>query len=736
MSLFAEYIYPLTEWVKAHPNWALLVTFFISFAESVAIIGSIIPGSVTMTAIGILAGSGLMRIDLTIVAAALGAVAGDSSSYLIGYTFHDRICSFWPFSSYPQWLTYGKDYFTKHGGKSVLIGRFIGPLRSIIPVIAGMVQMEQWRFFLANFISAIGWAMLYVAPGIFIGAASTELPPESATRLFLLILVILASIWLLSLLIKWLFIKLNHLLLLLLENFWGWSARRIYLAKILKLLTPLNETNHHLTATYILLLVLTTLLFSLLIIVIISNHNLTSLNDSVFLFLQSLRTPIFYSLFIAINQTLMPITLILFGGGIGLIIIYYRDWRAFFYWLGLFLICTIILLLINTAINYPRPTGLLKIQGGNSFPNLALGYSTALITALIFWLQSSFRSPLTPKTHALNLQASAIWPNNNCGQIFYFIATTRIINFCCFTLLVILLLQGFSSLYIGDNWFTDNIGAYLCGFNISLLLWLFYRRQVNYYHNKNLLSVALLFLLLFATIFSSILYYKQSWYNHQQYLAEYEIKEELWWQPQRPILPIYRYNRIGRARNFFNIQYVGSLQKLEQTLITAGWQKQNNNFLSILLSRMSWKQTGSSMSLISPLYLNRKPAIIMSYQPHRGNLNQILNIWQSNYYLKNFHQQIWIGTIQPQKSLAFNPFSRRLKNQKFSSQSINLLSAALPKFSQLRISLPTTVTKELAITVVPVILLIKERAKRIPNIPSHPLTICTPKKKRTMDRLK
>src|SRR5262245_55948100 len=142
MHLFTDYIEPLTIWLYAHPRWALLITFLVALTESLAIIGSIIPGSVTMTAIGILAGAGVMRIDLTFLAAILGAIAGDSSSYLLGYAFRDQLITIWPFSRYPNWLLYGKEYFARHGGKSILVGRFIGPLRSIIPLIAGMMHMS------------------------------------------------------------------------------------------------------------------------------------------------------------------------------------------------------------------------------------------------------------------------------------------------------------------------------------------------------------------------------------------------------------------------------------------------------------------------------------------------------------------------------------------------------------------------------------------------------------------
>ena len=207
---FSPYFQPLLEWLHAHPDWALGFTFCISLAESFAIIGSLIPGSLAMTAIGILAGSGVMRIDLTLIAATLGAIVGDGASYALGHTLSDRLPDFWPFKRYPHWLSYGKSYFSKHGGKSVLIGRFFGPLRSIIPVIAGMMHMQQWHFFLANVLSAVGWACLYILPGVFIGEAGSELPGESAMLLFGGVLIILVLIWLSSNFLRRIYLRYKH----------------------------------------------------------------------------------------------------------------------------------------------------------------------------------------------------------------------------------------------------------------------------------------------------------------------------------------------------------------------------------------------------------------------------------------------------------------------------------------------------------------------------------------------
>lgn len=167
---------PAFEWLNAHPHFSGLATFIISAAESVAIIGTVVPGSVMMTAIGALAGAGVIPLWSTIIWAILGAIVGDGISYRIGYHFKGRMHDVWPFRTYPSLLESGEKFFHKHGGTSVFIGRFVGPVRALVPLVAGMLGMSPLRFYIANVISAIGWAPAYMFPGILLGAFSLEFP--------------------------------------------------------------------------------------------------------------------------------------------------------------------------------------------------------------------------------------------------------------------------------------------------------------------------------------------------------------------------------------------------------------------------------------------------------------------------------------------------------------------------------------------------------------------------------
>src|SRR3990167_3371206 len=174
--MIAQYIQPLLTYLHQHPHTGLVFTFFVAFLESLPIIGTIFPGSITMTLIGLLVGSGAMPGFLTIGISSIAAFMGDLIGYMAGYHYNDRIRTIWPFRKHPKWLIAGEAFFKKHGGKSIVIGRFFGPARSTVPLIAGLMKLSLLRFSVAAVPSAILWAFVYLSPGIVLGAIALEIP--------------------------------------------------------------------------------------------------------------------------------------------------------------------------------------------------------------------------------------------------------------------------------------------------------------------------------------------------------------------------------------------------------------------------------------------------------------------------------------------------------------------------------------------------------------------------------
>ena len=196
----------LLSWVGAHPAWAGGVVMLIAFFESLALVGLFLPGAVLMFGVGALVGADTLPLWPTLAWAALGAIGGDGVSFWLGKHYHQRIRTIWPLRSHPELLAQATNFFYLHGGKSIVLGRFIGPIRPVIPLVAGMLEMPTRRFIPVNVISGLLWAPVYVLPGM-VFAATLGIAAEVATRLALL----LGTLLMLLFLVLWLTRRLFNL---------------------------------------------------------------------------------------------------------------------------------------------------------------------------------------------------------------------------------------------------------------------------------------------------------------------------------------------------------------------------------------------------------------------------------------------------------------------------------------------------------------------------------------------
>ncbi|HRD68628.1 MAG TPA: VTT domain-containing protein [Legionella sp.] len=673
MNLFVDYVQPLTDWLQANPRWSLFITFFISLAESLAIIGSIVPGSVTMTAIGILAGSGIMRIDLTLIAASLGAICGDSLSYAIGYIYSDRLVEIWPFRKYPGLLKYGKDYFERHGGKSVLIGRFVGPLRSIIPVIAGIMHMKQWRFLFANVISAIGWSILYVMPGVLIGAAGHELSTETATRLFIIILIFLSAMWLLSILLKSLFISLQAFFKKNLHLFWLSLKNSTLFKPMFFLITPEWETNHYHTAGLILLTLFYFTGSFLLIFLTIYSYTTTALNLAVHLLMQSFHTSLLENFFIILSQTISFLTMMGLYFICCLWFIYHKNLKIILYFTSLFIASGLIGFLLTSFIPSPRPPGLLVTMPGNSFPDINLMVATAFYGFIFFYI-------------------------NNKDYLLTYLFRSLI--------LVILSLSGLGALYLGDYWLTDILGAYFIGATLCLLHYIAFRKwelSETYQGHSNFIFGLFIAGLILITTLSVILNFKTLVYNHTPYQQKYTINKSHWWNQQQPILPLYRLNRIGKRISLFNIQYDGSIANLKHDLLKQGWETHSESFFTKLIMLIN-NDNNLKLPLLTQLHENRRPELIMTLNNKETNSILMLTIWESSYRIQDLKRPIWVGSLHQLINDSGEKTSLNLVNEPLS-----FIVPALKKYQIRRVLLPDNLVKPTTFPATPYIFLIEER---------------------------
>lgn len=164
-----DWIIWIEELIRSHSAWAIPIVGIIAFGESLAIVGLLIPATAILLLIGALLGAGVLEPWSVLTATIIGAVLGDAVSYYIGRYFGPTIVHRWPLKTHRRSVARARLFFRRFGVLSVFLGRFFGPVRSTIPLVAGILKMGHARFQIANVASACVWAPLMLAPG-FLGA--------------------------------------------------------------------------------------------------------------------------------------------------------------------------------------------------------------------------------------------------------------------------------------------------------------------------------------------------------------------------------------------------------------------------------------------------------------------------------------------------------------------------------------------------------------------------------------
>lgn len=162
---FAAISQSITDFVHVHREWAAPVVFALAFGESLAFISLLLPAWAALVAIGALAASNGISFWPVWIAASLGAALGDWLSYWIGQKLEYSVQNIWPLSRHPDLIPRGERFMKKWGMPGIFIGRFFGPLRASVPLIAGIFEMPFWRFQVANFTSAFVWAAVLLTLG-------------------------------------------------------------------------------------------------------------------------------------------------------------------------------------------------------------------------------------------------------------------------------------------------------------------------------------------------------------------------------------------------------------------------------------------------------------------------------------------------------------------------------------------------------------------------------------------
>ncbi|SCB32584.1 DedA family protein [Rhizobium multihospitium] len=165
----------IADFIEYHQTYAFLAAGLIAFGESLVIIGFAIPATALMVILGGLIGAGAVQPIPIVTATIIGAILGDAVSYWIGRWAGRGLADRWPLARYKSGMARARLFFRRHGASSVFFGRFLGPVRSTVPLVAGMMAMDHRRFQLANIASAVVWSLVMLLPGWLAAIGAAEL---------------------------------------------------------------------------------------------------------------------------------------------------------------------------------------------------------------------------------------------------------------------------------------------------------------------------------------------------------------------------------------------------------------------------------------------------------------------------------------------------------------------------------------------------------------------------------
>ena len=611
-----ELFQQLLAWVSQNPGWSYSVIFLVAMAESLAIVGLVVPGVVIMFGIGALIASGAIAFWPAMGWAVAGAVAGDGLSFWLGHHYREQLTSTWPFSRHPQSLQRGVEFFERYGGKSVALGRFFGPIRAVIPLVAGMMGMAPLRFVAANVLSALAWAPLYLLPGIVFGA-SLELASEVAMRLVILGLLLLFLAWSVYNLVRWLFRHLSPHTSRWVQWLLTWGRAHPVMGEIARALADPNHPETRGLSILATLLVMASVLFTLLLGLLPEDGLHVGLDNLVLQALQSLRTPWADHLMVYFSHFTDTLPVIILSLGL-LLFLYLADHRrAASYWLAAVLFAVLGSFLLKLGLQVPRPEVVAHPPGSWSFPS---GHTLKAVV-LFGFLSVMIARPLSDRWR---------WfPYSLAAMLIFAVALSR--------------------LYLGVHWLSDVAGSLTLGLAWVSLLGLAYNRHERQPGQWRGLALAGLLLVGGGVALESILHHQQSLERYQPARSLQRLAADAWWRDQSPI-PAFRADLRQRQDHPLNLQYDGDLAWLGQQLKAAGWQPAPRLNWRDWLRVLAPDQPLQALPVLPQVHDGRHEALLL-IKPLPRDRRLVLRLWESNFRLGSGARPLWIGNVSEQQQV-------------------------------------------------------------------------------------
>ncbi len=590
----------IAKWIAQNPEIAGLLVFAVAFTESLVLVGLLIPGATLMFAAGALVGTGSLAFWPTLAWAVAGAVAGDGLSFWLGWHYKDRLRTKWPFSRHQDWLARGEVFFRRHGNMSIALGRFVGPVRPIIPAVAGMMGMRPFRFAVVNVVSALLWAPAYLLPGVAFGS-SLALAGQVAGRLAILLVGLLLALWFVFWLVRRLYRSIQPRAAVFAAELLHWGRNHPLLGRLTNaLLDPATPPLRALLVLALLLLGGAWLLFALTLYAgLYARFDL--IDENVYHLFSNLRTPWGDHLMVFLSQlgdavvmvTVAVVTLVLLG--------WQRRWREMRYWLAALTFTVAELLFLQQIGSF-----------GNEAPHAPMVQSVILYGFLAVFLSQA----LPPQRRWLPYAWAVL--------LISAIALAR--------------------LYLGAIRVSDLLGDLGLGGAWVILLGIAYNRHVATRRAISHLPPVLLLTLTAVGGWQMAFSHEEALRRHALQAVIQPMQAQAWWTHGWRTLPAFRIDLGGDYEQPLNVQWAGELDPLHALLQARGWREPPPlDFVSSLY----WLLTDTPLAdlpVLPQLHEGHHESLLL-VRPLTDSQQLVLRLWPADIHLYPGAVPLWVGTV-------------------------------------------------------------------------------------------
>ncbi|MDK4724970.1 bifunctional DedA family/phosphatase PAP2 family protein [Rhizobium phaseoli] len=644
--MFADLLSTVTAFIAQHPHAAYAVVFLFAMSESLPGIGVVVPGTAIILGVSALVPSGVVKLWPMLGATISGAIVGDGLSFWLGHRYQRRLLAIWPMSRYPDIAEKGEAFFRRHGDKSVFLARFIPGVRAVVPLFAGIVGMPVWRFYLANTLSALAWAVSHVLPAVFVGAAIAQLG-EAAKPLAVLVALVILLVWL-----SWKLVRLAlgygvPRLVRLLAQTRGWARRgEGAIARTVSGLLGQTPSDAIVLLTAGGLVVGAAWMFLGILEDVVNGDPLVRADSSVFQGLKALRTETGDVVMVTLTELGDTAVVTAVTAAALVLLVLWRAWRSATFLLIAVAGGALVNTVIKGTLHRVRP-GDMEYRGWSAF-SFPSGHSTSnailygfLAVIIARQVHPAFRLPIA---FAATLLALSI---------------------------------AISRVYLGAHWFSDVAAGLSFG-----MLWLtavsfVYLRGGNEAVPPRLLASVVGLALVAAGAVNIDRSHTADMRRYAVHSTSIVTSEKAWLDGGWKQLPDRRVDLTGEIEEPFTLQIAGSLPEIENALVASGWKRPPPWFASIT-AWLSPNPGPDHLPVFPLLASGRVPDLVMiRSDPSAARSRLVLRLWQSELSVSDGETRpLWLASVLNERLSTIAWLATRTKSEEDYSIPRNTVSAS------------------------------------------------------------